>query len=206
MPPREAVVQRNARGGKRAPGNSVDRYNLVLRAAQLRQVHSTRNNKRSAFSWQHAVTELQRSKSDIWVQATGEKKGSVRGMPDKIKTDVLEQLWRIVHGDDDVEEWATRFPAGDGGAGGAPGGAGAVAGAVDGRLTIRENVIYKNCKYRNSAYALLASLWFNYGRPPLDTAHFKNTIPNYSDEPVDFNHVTNAHGVWKGIDRLKEAR
>lgn len=151
--PREAAAP-NGRGGKRAPANALDRYSVVLRAAQIRHVHAVRNNKNSQYSWQKAVQYLQESKSDIWVQATGEKKGICHGLPSSIQKSVFEQLLEIIHRREDVEEWALRYPAGEGGGGGAAG-----LGGAGGQLGIKDNVIYKNAKYRNSSYALLASLW-----------------------------------------------
>lgn len=161
------------------------------------------------FYQQSALTHLRASQQPIYFQKSGENKGNPVGIPASIKNQkVLFTLTKIMLGEEDVDVHTVQTQR------------------VENRarnITANDEKMYKNCTYRNSVYALLASM---YSQTVDDTSELsipdiKRRARQFTDLPIDGDYRTGVHGglrfvgpckllssfmfaVWKAIKQLED--
>jgi hypothetical protein len=164
---------------------AVDDWNdRLISAAQARYTYAVRHHHKSQNKWREALTLLQKCRKAIHIRKSGQHKGNVVNIPEKIDGLVYQSLVKIV-----TEEEAVLLPEHEG---------------MD-AATIMEDKIITGRNYRDSIYGVLAALWELYKGPlsngqPTDAV--KRAIRKHTDHPIEFDHRTRRFGAWKGKDQL----
>jgi hypothetical protein len=170
---------------RRCPKDCKDWHDDLLEAAKHRHAEAHNQNRRDQNQWKDAIQLLEKSQKSIYVQKTGQKKGIVVGIPEKVSS-VIQQLFnRIIKGEEDAipERLANvRMPR------------------------LEDNKLVRNIGYRTATYALLAALFKNYKGPceqGIDIAMFENSAKKHTDLAMaQYDHKTGKMGVMKGKDAL----
>jgi hypothetical protein len=187
MPPRQRQID--------------DWHPRLLVALEARYQLALRQNRNNQNTLRQALEALRRSTKPVHVQKGGNNKGMIRGLPAAINAGVQQLIFRIIKGEEPV------VPAGfdpddineDGHNG-------------EARLPkrplsadVRNDTTYKQRKYRDSIYAILAALWEGYngamGRE-LFTKEVQRRAARYCDMEIEYDWRTGRHGVWKAKDGL----
>jgi len=144
-----------------------------------------KGSKRDQNAWQCAVHLLEKSQDDIYVQATGDEAGSVKGIPIGIKSEIYVKLNEVAKGIRSVTDLQEDVSM----------------------PSIQDSKTFRNMRYRDSKYALLAVLWQKFkgvGQGSIGTTEFQSCLNTHTDEPIMYDHRTNAHGVWSAKKSLVE--
>lgn len=178
--------------GRTCPKNAVNVKADVIKICELKFAHAVRESKANQNLWHAAVQALQKSQDDIWVQQTGEKKGSVVGLPKEIKSELIrDYLKQIADGriSIDAVEYDLRKDS------------------ANALVPIEEMKIYKTRNYGDSIWVLLAALYRNhqgFGVNMMTTQHLQGSCAknNPNNHQMAFDHKTRKQGVWKAVDGL----
>eukprot|EP01041_Mallomonas_annulata_P000302 gene302-543_t len=169
------------------PKDTKDWHEDLVDACNARYRYSHFHNKKDQNSWKDALNILRESQDHIYIQKGGQKQGHVIGIPKKIKSiSILQVLMNIVN-----EEEPVLKPEHNG---------------LDDNndLSVEDTKFFRDRKYRDSAYALLAAMYMNTTSMPtiLYEDQIKRSARNFTDEPIDYDHRAHKFGVWKSVDTL----
>lgn len=156
-----------------------DWHERLIQATQARHAEYHRNHNRNlAAKWKNALDRLSRSRSKIRFTKGGLQPGTLVGMPDKIKPEVVQVLVRIMKGEEEV-----LLPQHKG------------MQSID----ITEEQVVTGRTPGDSIYAILAALYISYQGPgvnPQPTAAVQGRAREFTDKPMEFNWRTRTQGVW----------
>eukprot|EP00960_Hanusia_phi_P031464 749300-Hanusia_phi.AAC.12 len=173
-----------ALAGMSRSSNREDWHEQLIEAAQARYRYAVRMNHRNQNCWRDAVHLLEGSRKRICLQKGGQNAGVVVGLPAKLAPTVVQVLTRIVKGDEEVVLREHRDCAETG---------------------ISEDSVVRRRRYRDSAYAILAALWLEYEGPeenPQPTIVVQRRAQKFTDNPMEYDWRSRAHGAWKAKDDL----
>ena len=168
------------------PKNARDWHEDLVKAAQLRYLYAQRLNKIDQSSWKTALSLLKASTDPVYIQQGGQNKGIVRGLPSKISDNIKQILIKIVNEEEPISRTEHN-------------------GITTSEEDVVESKYFRDRKYRDSAYALLAAM---YGKTTRIGTWFyeqqiKECASNYTDHPIDYDYRTQKFGAWKAMDDLK---
>ena len=164
--------------------NKEDWHEQLIEAAQARYRYAVRMNHRNQNCWRDAVNLLEGSRKRICLQKGGQNAGVVVGLPPKLAPTVVQVLTRIVKGEEEVVLREHRDCT---------------------ETDISEDSVVRRRRYRDSAYAILAALWLEYEGPeenPQPTIVVQRRAQKHTDNPMEYDWRSRAHGAWKAKDDL----
>jgi hypothetical protein len=129
---------------RRCPKGCVDWHDKVLQAARSRRATSQLENRRDQNQWDEAVKLLEKSQKSIHIQKTGQLKGSVVGIPEKVAGFIQQVFIKIVEGVETVNPQD-----------------------IDNQphVKLEDDKLLRKLGYRSCNYALLAALYENFKGP-----------------------------------------
>ena len=135
---------------RRCPKGAVDWYDDLLRATISRRSIALHCNRRDQNQWEEAVKLLEKSQKSIYLQLSGQNKGVIVGIPEKISNVIQQTLIKIVEGTEPV------IPEGH---------------DPHQEAKLEDDKFLRKMVYRSCNYALLAALYKNYQGPCENVSH-----------------------------------
>ena len=124
-------------GRKACPKSAEDRTEDIKKYARLAYNRAVVLSKQNQHAWKVAVELLDKSAFDIYVQPTGEGKGSVQGLPDKLSAAIRDILVELVKDKVRFNEEMAKLQDNHGA-------------TLHQEVGHKETNLYKNCRYRGS--------------------------------------------------------
>lgn len=129
---------------RRCPKDCVDWHDNILQAARSRRATSQNENRRDQNQWDEAVKLLEKSQKSVHIQKTGQLKGSVVGIPEKVASFIQQIFIKIVEGVETInpQDIDNQPP-----------------------VKLEDDRLLRKMQYRSCNYALLAALYENFKGP-----------------------------------------
>lgn len=132
---------------RRCPKNSEDWHDRILQASRCRKAIAVNDNRRDQNQWDEAVRLIEKSQKSIHIQKTGQQKGTVVGIPEKVANFISQIYIKIVTGVEPV------IPL-----------------QHDGNdnhqeAKLEDDKLLRKMTYRSCNYAILAALYHNFRGP-----------------------------------------
>jgi len=161
------------------PSGVEDWHERLLQATEARYTeYHLKNNRNKAKQWKDALNMLNRSRVKIRIPKSGANKGLVLGFPKGMNPAVVQVLTRIVNHEEDVllpEHEGLRS------------------------ISVTDEHVVRGRNYRDSAYAILASLYLEYQGPgvnPQPTIVAQRRAARFTDAVMEYDFRTGTHGAW----------
>jgi hypothetical protein len=128
-----------------------------------------------SYALQKAYNALKASQNPIYIQAGGENKGLPVGIPKTVDQKVVMLLTKVMLGEEEIE--VPTIPA-------------ARQQARDQDVTVNQERFFKLRKYRDSAFALLASMYSQTRDDAtfLSKSDIQRVARNYTDSAMDYDY------------------